>query len=384
MTVVLRELPARPRPSRLLVVNGPGVVIDPGALELLGQRWASSFGLELDIRPAKDESAAARLLQEAAADAIVVNPGSAVLLDALPASALTAYVEFASPGLPELRFERGPLEDIAGRGLDGYRWAISYLLACAEWPLAICRYGEERDQVGELRLPEGPGPHPLAVLIHGGGWKALWRKDLMAPMAVALARAGVATWSIEYRRLGAGGDWPALFDDVAAAIDGAEPLAGRFELDLERLLLVGHSAGGQLALWASQPGRLRVVPAAVVSLAGLLDLVESARRQMIGGDGVVARLLGGSPEQVPERYAAASPRALLPLGVPQYLVQGLDDHLVDLIDQNRAYAAAAVAAGERVELSEIGGATHLDLIDPGSAAWPRVAAAIEAGLAGRR
>jgi acetyl esterase/lipase len=386
VTAVVRRVGSQLRPPRLLVVDGPGVAVDAGARELLRRRWQDGYAIPVEAVAAATPADAASQLAAAAASgaALVVNPGSADLVEAVPDAALSAYVEFAYPGDQRARFDRGPLEDIAGRGLDGYRWAIGYLLACADWPLAICRYGEERDQVGELRLPLGPGPHPLVVLLHGGGWKALWRKDIMAPMAVALTRGGYATWSIEFRRLGCGGGWPALFEDVAAAIDAVAALAEDVPLALDDVTLVGHSAGGQLALWAAASGRVAVAPRAVVSLAGLVDLAESAHREMIGGDGVVVSLLGGRPDQVPERYASTSPRELLPLGVPQVLVQGLADHLVDLVDQNRAYLAAARTAGDEVRLVEIAGAAHLDLIDPSSAAWPQVAAAIEAARSARR
>jgi len=381
---VLRRLDARTRPREIVVFNGPGVSVEASALELFRERWQSSLGVAIRT-VASDGSDPARALAAAidgGLDALVLNPGRAELTSALPDALLCAFVGFSYPGTPAARFDHGPLEDIAGRGLDGYRWAIKYLLSCAEWPLTICRYGEERDQVGELRLPEGPGPHPLIVLIHGGGWKALWRKDIMAPMAVDLARRGYATWNIEFRRLGAGGGWPMTFDDVAAAINSVEELRQRFPLDESRLLLVGHSSGGQLALWAAAAEEVRIRAVAVVGLAALVDLVEGSRRELIGGENVIAKLLGGTVDEVPARFAALSPRALLPLGTRQTLVQGLSDYIHDLIDQNRAYAREAAGLGDQVSLVEIDGAEHLDLIEPSSAGWPLVAAQIEQSLAG--
>ena len=379
MSRLLRHVDARPRPERALIFNGPGVQVDPGTMEMFAGRWEHALGLSIRVAWAGSPGAAATELEAAleGIDLVVVNPGTTDLVDAVPPETLAAVVGFSYPGLATARFDRGPLEDIAGRALDGYRWALKYLIACCEWPFDIYRYGEERDQVAELRLPEAPGPHPTVVIIHGGGWKALWRKDIMAPMAVELARRGYATWNIDFRRLGCGGGWPATFDDVAQAIDALGELVEPAGLDPDRVVILGHSSGGQLALWAAAPGNTRLRPAAVVSLAGLVDLVEGARRELIGGENVVAKLLGGSPEEVPERYAAASPRSLLPIGVPQVLVQGLSDYILDLVDQNRVYAREAATSGDTVRLIEIEGAEHLALIEPTSAGWPTVADSIQ-------
>jgi acetyl esterase/lipase len=380
--VLVRRIEARPRPRRVLVFDGPGVSVDPATMEMFAGRWQQALDVSIRVAAAAGGDAAAELRAAAAGvEAAVVNPGAADLLDALPPELLTVFVSFSYPGTPAARFERGPIEDISGRTLDGYRWAIRYLLASCEWSFDLYRYGPERDQVAELRLPNGPGPHPVVVLIHGGAWKALWRKDLMASMAVDLARRGFATWNVEFRRLGCGGGWPVTFDDLAKAIGALEGLAATEPVDPARAVFVGHSSGGHLALWAAAPGKVPVRPIAVVSLAGLSDLVEGARRRMFGGDNTAAELVGGSPEEVPERYALASPRALLPLGVPQTLVQGLDDHLHDLVDQNRAHRRAAEAAGDTVRLVELEGAGHMDLIEPASAAWPAVAAEIERAFA---
>ncbi|HWE80516.1 MAG TPA: alpha/beta hydrolase [Gaiellaceae bacterium] len=378
MAVLVRKIEARARPARVLIFDGPGVSVDPSTMALYAKRWEGSLGVSIRVAASEGGDPAAELLRAAEGiDVAVVNPGAADLVDVLPPEILTAFVGFSYPGTPAVRFDRGPIEDIAGRTLDGYRWALKYLLACCEWPLSIYRYGEERDQVAELRLPEGAGPHPVVVLIHGGAWKAMWRKDLMASMAVDFARRGLATWNVEFRRLGGGGGWPTTFDDLSSAIGALCDVAEEVGVDCARSVFIGHSSGGHLALWAAATGKTPLRPAGVVSLAGLSDLVEGARRRMFGGDNTAAELLGGLPEEVPERYASASPRALLPLGVPQTLVQGLEDHLQDLVDQNRVHARAADAAGDTVRLVEIEGATHMDLIEPTSPAWPIVAAEVE-------
>ena len=378
MTALVRRIAARSRPDRVLIFNGPGVSIEPTTLALFAERWGSSLGVSIRLAAATGGDAAADLRRAAeGVGAAVVNPGAADLVDALPPETLAAFVSLSLSEAPAPRFDRGPIEEIAGRTLDGYRWAVKYLLTCCDWPVALYRYGAERDQVAELRVPAGAGPHPVVVLIHGGGWKAIWHKDLMAGMAVDLARRGLATWNIEFRRLGGGGGWPTTFEDVSNAIGALQDISEQVPVDRSRVVFVGHSSGGHLALWAAAQDRTPIRPIGVVSLAGISDLVEGARRRMFGGDNAVAELLGGAPDEVPERYATASPRALLPLGVPQTLVQGLDDHLIDLVDQNRTHARAAETAGDRVRLVEIDEATHMDLIEPSSAAWAAVVGEIE-------
>ena len=171
-------------------------------------------------------------------------------------------------------------------------------------------YGPDPLQFGELRLPAGPGPHPVAVVIHGGCWLAEYDLGYMSGLAAALAEAGIATWSVEYRRVGDdGGGWPGTFADVAAAADSLRELAGARDLDLTRVVAVGHSAGGHLALWLAARHRLapddplRGQPplplAGVVALAGIPDLASYAAPEGCGA--AVAELLGGQPADVPQR-----------------------------------------------------------------------------------
>lgn len=224
-------------------------------------------------------------------------------------------------------------------------------------------YVPEPLQFGDLRLPDGDGPHPLLVVLHGGYWKAIFNLIHLGHLCRALAPAGIATWNVEYRRVGdVGGGWPGTLDDVRRALAFAGELAEQQSLDASRVALLGHSAGGHLALCAGREADLR----GLVAVAAVTDL-EAASRRGAGG-GAVDALLGGSPEQVPERYAAASPIRLVPLGRPHVLVHGTADETVPYAD-GVAYVEAA--AGE-AELVTLDGAGHFEPIDPESAEWPRM------------
>jgi dipeptidyl aminopeptidase/acylaminoacyl peptidase len=229
---------------------------------------------------------------------------------------------------------------------------------------ATIRYGPHPAHEADLRLPERDGPHPVALLLHGGFWRARFDRSTTAALAVDLARRGFATVNVEYRRIGADGGIPATLEDVEAAVD-ALPLVDA-PLDRSRVVAVGHSAGGHLALWLA--GTRKV--AAAVSLAGVCDLAAAAEDGL--GEGAAVELAGGLPHERPEAYALADPLRRLPTGVPQLLAHGdLDDRVP--VEQSRHYARAAVAAGDRCELLELPGVGHFEPIDPRGAAWPRIA-----------
>jgi len=198
-----------------------------------------------------------------------------------------------------------------------------------------------------------------------------------------LAGRGWAAWNLEYRRIGAfsGGGWPETFDDVRDGIDHLASLADAHHLDLARLVTLGHSAGGHLALWAAARPKLgpphRVPVTGAVALAGIADLEEAAAGSR--GRGPVGALMGGAPDRWPIRYGLASPARLLPLGVPQVLVHGDADETVPLA-MSRRYAERARAAGDDVTLVVVPGAGHRDLIRPGSEAWRATIGPLE-GLA---
>ena len=250
-------------------------------------------------------------------------------------------------------------------------------------------YGPDPLQFGELRLPEGEGRHPLAVVIHGGCWRAEYDLEHIAHLAEGLAQAGVATWAVEYRRVGdPGGGWPGTFADVIRAVEHVPTLAQIYPLDPQRVALVGHSAGAHLALWlagrhnlpdghalrASRPLPVR----GVVSLAGITDLASYGDGER-GCNAAVALLLGGSAAELPDRYAAASPASLLPLRVPQHLLHGDADPIVPLA-QSEAFAADSAARGDQARVEVVRDAGHFDLVAPFSPAWPRVEAAVRSLL----
>lgn len=255
-------------------------------------------------------------------------------------------------------------------------------------------YGAEPTQFGEFSIPDSPGPYPVVILIHGGFWRTRYDLSSMNGLAEDLMARGIAVWNIEYRRIGdPDGGWPNTLLDVAAATQFLSILAPVYDLDLARVVAIGHSAGGQLALWlASQarlpansplasapfPGTLPVSLTGVISLAGVLDLEQSWQLNL--GEGAVAAFLGASPQEAAERYKAASPIALLPLGIPHILVHGTEDNRVPLGISLR-YAEAAQMAGDQVTLIELPGVDHFLLIDPHSYAWETTVEALYGLLA---
>jgi acetyl esterase/lipase len=248
---------------------------------------------------------------------------------------------------------------------------------------AIVSYGPDPLQFGELRLPKGSGPFPVAVVIHGGCWVSTFATlQNTAALSDALRDAGVATWNVEYRRLdNPGGGWPGTFTDVGAAADRVRELAAKYPLDLGRVISVGHSAGGHLALWLAarprlpassplyqaSPLRLR----AAVSLGGPGDLRGFGKyAQNICGAPVIDQLMGGSPEAVSQRYKEGSPIELLPFGVRQLLIVGESDGVMPAQARDD-YVAAARKSGDTADVAVVLG-SHFEVIAPTSAAWPTV------------
>jgi len=228
------------------------------------------------------------------------------------------------------------------------------------------RYGSHFHQFGDLLHLSDGGPFPVAVLVHGGYWREQHTLELSDDLARDLSRRGWAAWNVEFRRVGevSGGGYPTTLQDVAAAIDFLSGLDA--PLDLDRVVAIGHSAGGQLALWAAARPDAAVGLAGVVSQAGVHDLREADRLGL--GENATAPFMGGHADDVPDRYADASPIERVPLGVPQLLVHGEADERVP-VDMSRGYAEAARAAGDEVDLVLRPGEDHFVHLDPAGGAW---------------
>lgn len=244
-------------------------------------------------------------------------------------------------------------------------------------PVPRIAYGTAPQQFGELRLPSGKAPAtgwPVIVLIHGGCWQNAFDYVYITRLAAWLATQGFASWTIEYARLGdTAGGWPGTFADVAAATDALRRLAKTAPLDLHAVYAAGHSAGGQLALWLASRGKLAAGSAVyandplpirgVLGLAAITDLDSYRIGPPDSCHSAVEPLLGGTPEQVPQRYAETSPLRRLPLGVPAVFVQGDHDPIVE-ISGVRAYVEAATRAGDTATLLTLPGAGHFDTAVP--------------------
>ncbi|MEW9555907.1 alpha/beta hydrolase [Nonomuraea sp. NPDC050783] len=358
--------------DEVLVVVGPGVVADAALVGEVAEREFAALGVAGSVVHARDAARVASLLRPGA----VVLPGPAGEVRELIGRPLgpVVWVDVERADGVEPGEEATHLH---GRGVAGLTWGIRHAVHRLRHPARRrIPYGPHRDQWGDLYLPPDPATPdpapsnpvpshpggalpPVVALIHGGYWRSIWAADLMEALCADLTGRGLAVWNLEYRRPDLHG-WDATAEDVAA---GLAALAGcGAPLDLGRLALAGHSAGAQLALRAAADG----TPAALVlSLAGVLDLVEGDRRWASAG--AVAAALGGPHAARPGRYAAASPLLRLPLGVPQLVVQGSADDL-DLVDFGRRYAGAALRAGDEVTYLEMPG-DHFDVITPGTPIW---------------
>ncbi|SIS49438.1 alpha/beta hydrolase family protein [Salimicrobium flavidum] len=250
-------------------------------------------------------------------------------------------------------------------------------------------YGKNENQFGELLLPETKGPHPVAVVIHGGFWKSEFDLDLTREIAMDLTADGWATWNIEYRRLGEdNGGWSGTFYDAAAAMDHLLKIEEEFDLDIARVVPIGHSAGGHFALWLAGRKNLPstselykknpLLPAAVVSLAGISDLatmhdIHAFRDQELAkpADNPTAELMGGSPIEKPQRYREGSPKEMLPLSTSQVLFHGSLDVNVP-VGMSDDYHDWAENMGDPVKYVRLTDVEHFMFTDPSTRAWSKV------------
>ena len=253
-------------------------------------------------------------------------------------------------------------------------------------------YGPGEFQFGELWMPAGAKgkPVPVVVFLHGGWWQAQYDLAYAGELCAALKAEGVAVWSVEYRRVGNdGGGWPGTFQDAAAGFDFVAKLAQTYSLDLARVVAMGHSAGGHLAFWLAgrhhvpESSGLHSAPQVplhgVIALAGAVDLrltIDLSGYFTFAHDKAeVESLMGGLPKEFPERYRAGNPGDLLPLNVPQALIQGTEDGQIPP-QLPRRWAEMAKRQGDPVTVTMVQLADHFDVVDPRSRAWPAVKAAV--------
>ena len=246
-------------------------------------------------------------------------------------------------------------------------------------------YGPEPQHFAESRFPDGPGPFPFLFVVHGGFWQSAYDLKQIGSLCAALTDKGIVTCNLEYRRVGnSGGGWPGTFRDVSLATDNImDTISSDPAIDVARATVMGHSAGGHLAQWLASTHRVpkasplhsaqkyRLVRA--VSLAGVCDLRAAWKQRL--GNGAVAKLMGGSPDQYPERFDAGSPIELLPSGSRQILIHGTEDDIVPF-SQSEKFVERAEQLGERPTLVKLNGVGHFELIDPESDAWSTIVTAV--------
>lgn len=324
-----------------------GTLVRTPSLDQL--RAAAAAATEEFLLLAADDTPVADLLPDLAVDVVRVD------LDALDLD-------------PSPRVRR----HVRWRGTDGLRFGVDDWYFQRTSPPRRIPYGPDPDQYAHLRLPAPTshhgthGPFPVAVLVHGGYWRSRWENDLMHAMAVDLTARGFATWNLEYRRPDRHG-WEATTADVAAGFGVLEAVDA--SLDLDRVVTLGHSAGGQLVVRLAADLALAAFrPALTVSLAGCLDLHSIHARGL--SEHAVAAALGGPPEDLTAEYAASSPLTRVPVGSPLAVVCCRGDD-PDLLDASRRFTDAARAAGDDVRTVEEDG-NHFSVIDPDSTVWPRV------------
>jgi dipeptidyl aminopeptidase/acylaminoacyl peptidase len=247
------------------------------------------------------------------------------------------------------------------------------------------RYGDDPNQFAEIRFPKYKGPFPLLFVVHGGFWQSVYDLSHIGHLCAAFTSRGIITCNIEYRRIGnSGGGWPGTFQDISLGTRNIlQDLSNDSRFDQTRTAIVGHSAGGHLALWLVGSHRIskssplhndqKQEIRRAISLAGVSDLRSAWTKKL--GHGTVTRLMGGSPDEHPDRYDVGSPIELLPTGARHVLVHGTADDTVPL-SQSEAFVERADKLGDQSTLINLDGIGHYELIDPKSETWPEVVRAV--------
>jgi 3-dehydroquinate dehydratase-2 len=376
--------------KRVLVLSGPN-------LNLLGTRepetyghstldelvtamkgWGAELGLEVDHFQSNHEGALIEQIHAAPGqhDGLIVNLGalthySRALHDAIRSISIPTLEVHISNIRRREAWRRQSVTApacvyaIHGRGLMGYRWALRHMAYRGRQGFSTVSYGHYVDQVGDLRWPADTA-RALVVLVHGGLWREEWTRDTMEAMAVGLTDLGYATWNLEYRRLDTGGGWPESFEDIESALRRSEELTG---IGLANTAVLGHSAGGTMALWTAG---VIARPGLAIGVAAITDMLR-AQTDAIGGD-TVTKLLGRRRPE-PSEY---SPRHRLPTGSRLLLVSGKKDGLVP-VSYGRDFTKAAEAAGDEVAHLELDSG-HMALIEPAGPAWEALSPALRSRI----
>jgi 3-dehydroquinate dehydratase-2 len=360
---------------RVTVINGPNLDLlgtrEPevygsttlGDLEQRIALFATGLGVDTTFVQSNEEGDLIEAIHGARGeDGIVINPGalthtSRALGDAISAVGVPAVevhisnVREREPWRAVSLVSEACARTIYGRGLAGYEDAVRHLVNRAAVPVRAVRYGPHRDQAGDLRVPNG-GPRGIVLLVHGGFWLDQYQRDGMESLAVDLTGRGWTTWNLEYRRLGSGGGWPASGHDVVTAIDSVSQVADGTPGPMG---IIGHSAGGHLALWAAL--RPREPVALTVGLAPVTDL-QALSSSGGAGSGPASRLL-----------ADGAPPAIDGVPEPTLLIHGDADDVVPPEHSTRVAGA---------QLNMIPGFGHFELLDPKREHWAIVIDALEA------
>lgn len=351
---------------KILVLNGPNLNLlgtrEPdiyGAetladLDEMVTNWGLDMGIEVDTFQSNHEGDLVDQIQRSDVDGIVINPAAYTHTSRAIPEAISSVdhpvVEVHISNVKEREAWRAVSlvsevcsASIYGRGLIGYQHGLRHLVNRAALSYETVRYGPETDHVGDVRV----GGDTLAILVHGGFWRHEWTRDTMESLAVDLTQNGVSTWNIEYRRLGAGGGWPATPEDVLLALDHIAQLG----VSPSRVVVVGHSAGGHLAMWAAWRSSAEIDQ--IVALAPIVDVERHARSQMYGAEEAQQLLDGGAPR----RISAGD--------VPTLLVHGESDRHVPIGH------SADLAREDGLELLTTS-TGHFELLDPSNDTWDKV------------
>lgn len=376
-------------PVRILIINGPNLhllgtrepdVYGTATLVELEDEWrrrADLAGATVETHQSNHEGSIIDAITDTVGgfDGLIINAGalthySYAIRDAIAAARLpTVEVHISNIYERETWRHRSVLTDvceltIVGRGALGYLNAIDHLVALHSIPPEVISYGDNADTVLDLRVPTGIGPHRVALLIHGGFWRDIWKRDLLDPIAVDLVRRGWATINVEYRR--GNGSYSTAPGDIQSVVRWIRENAAERGLDHEQIIAIGHSAGGYLALRLAHDD---AGIAGVLGLAAITDFVAMSEKRP--DDDPISAFLGASRDEAPRLWSQAELMGRPATAV--HLVHGMNDDTVDPA-QSEAYVRLR---GGVPPLTIIGHCGHMDLIDPRSECWPTVVAALE-------